>query len=95
MTWSQSYSHQWLLSLDLYFAGVIFNRSGITISTMAGLVRAGKDGPLKLYRWQRAFLRWLAPRLSAAHCIAAREADIGRARLALELMGAAASNIGK
>lgn len=86
MSWDKTYSHEFLLALDLYAAGLFFNHNGITISTMAGLVRDGKDAPLKLYGWQRSFLRWLEPRLSNAHCEGAKAADIARAQLALQLM---------
>jgi hypothetical protein len=57
------------------------------VSTLAGLVRDGQDGPIELYEWQRGFLRWLEPRLSEAHCAAARLSDIARAQRALKLMG--------
>lgn len=87
--WSNTYSHEFLLALDLWAAGVFFNKNGITVSTLSGIVRDGKDAPLKLYGWQRAFLKWLAPRLSEAHTTAALAADIARAKLALQLMGAA------
>lgn len=88
MSWEGTYSHQVLLSLDLWAAGVFFNKSGLTVSTLAGLVRDQLDAPLKLYGWQRGVLGWIEPRLSNAHCEAARAADIARARVALSLMGA-------
>jgi hypothetical protein len=87
MSWSGTYSHEFLLALDLWAAAVLFNRPGITISTMSGLVRDGRDRPLALHEWQRAFLRWLEPRLSRAHVEKAKAADIARAKLALEIMG--------
>lgn len=87
MSWDQTYSHNVLLALDLYCALIFFNRAGLTISTLSGLVRDGKDGPLKLWGWQRAFLRWLEPRLTRAHVDAALKADTARAQLALTLMG--------
>lgn len=86
MSWNRTYSHQFLLALDLWAAAVLFGVNGITISTLSGLVRDGKDGPFKLAPWQRAFLRWLEPRLSRAHVDAAKAADIARAQLAIQLM---------
>lgn len=86
MTWDTTYSHDFLLALDLWAAAVFFGHFGITVSTMAGLVRDGKDGPLKLHAWQRSFLRWIEPKLSRAHCAAALLADRARATLATSLM---------
>ena len=86
MSWDNTYSHDFLLALDLWAAAVFLGHFGITISTMSGLVRDGKDGPLKLHGWQRSFLRWLEPKLSRAHVNAALIADRGRATLALSLM---------
>jgi hypothetical protein len=84
--WDKTFTHNVLLAIDLWAALTFFNRAGITISTMAGLVRDGKAAPLKLWLWQEDFLRWLEPRLSNAHCEAAKAADIARAELALQLM---------
>jgi hypothetical protein len=83
MAWSGTYSEHFLLALDYWAAAVFFNRFGITISTMAGLVRDGLHGPLQLSGWQIAFLRWLEPRLSNGHCEAAKAADIDRLKAAL------------
>lgn len=86
MPWSGTYSHNFLLAIDLWAAEVIFNRAGITISSMAGLVRDGQDETLHLWRWQHAFLAWLEPRLSQAHCVKARAADLARAQLVISLL---------
>jgi hypothetical protein len=86
MSWSDTYSHEFLLALDLWAAAVFFNRPGITISSMSGLVRDRKDAPLELHGWQIAFLLWLAPRLSKRHTDAARAADMARARFVEELL---------
>lgn len=86
MSWSQTWTFKLAFGLDLFGAAVIFGHFGISISTMAGLVRDGKDAPLQLRLWQRDFLRWLEPRLSNAHCEAAKAADIARAKLAVQLM---------
>jgi hypothetical protein len=82
--WDQTYSHNFLLALDLWGALVLFNRAGITISTMSGMVWNGKDTPLKLWGWQRALLRWIAPRLGRAHVAAALKADRGRAQFVID-----------
>lgn len=87
MSFQGSYAHEFLLALDLWAAAVFFNRAGITISTMAGLVRDGKDGPLKLWAWQRAFLAWLEPKLSNAHCERAKAADRDRAQWVVQVLG--------
>lgn len=73
-------------ALDLFAAGIFFGEFGISVSTMAGLVRAEKDAPLKLWKWQRAFLRWLEPRLSRAHCDGAISFDRQRAQQVLDLL---------
>lgn len=83
MTWDQTYSHDFLLALDLWAAAVFFGVFGVTLSTLSGMVRDGTDGPFKLRRWQRSFLRWLEPRLGRAHVAAALKADRGRAGLVL------------
>lgn len=86
MSWDQTYSHTFLIALDEWGAAVFFNRLGLTISTLACLVRDGKDGPLKLSPWQRSFLRWLGPRLTTAHCAAALKADLARAQVNVALL---------
>jgi hypothetical protein len=83
MTWTNTYSHTFLLALDLWAAAVFFNRPRVTISTMACLVHDGKDAPLELQEWQRSFLRWLAPKLSTAHCRGALQSDIDHLQAAL------------
>jgi hypothetical protein len=88
MTTGDTYALEAGLGWDYWGAATFFGHYGITISTMAGLVRDGKDAPLKLYGFQRAFLRWLEPRLSREHCEAARLSDIARCKQALTLMGA-------
>jgi hypothetical protein len=80
MSWDKTYTHDALLALDLWAAAVFFGAIGITVSSLAGLVRDGKDAPFRLRRWQRSFLGWLEPRLSRAHCEAARAADLARAQ---------------
>ena len=86
MTWDRTLSHNFLVGLDLWAAAVFTGVFGITISTMSGMVRDGADGPLKLRRWQRSFLRWLEPKLTRAHVDAALKADLARAELAALLM---------
>jgi hypothetical protein len=82
--WDATYSHNVLLALDLFGALVIFNISGITISTLSGMVRDGKDAPLKLWGWQKAILRWLEPRLGRAHVTGALKADRARAQFVID-----------
>jgi len=74
------------LGLDFWASATFFGRYGLTVSTLAGLVRDGKDADLRLYGWQRGFLRWLEPKLGRAHCAAALQSDRARAQLALSLM---------
>lgn len=76
MAWDRTYSHDFLIAFDRWACAVFFGVSGITISTLSNLVRDGKDGPCKLHGWQRAFLKWLAPRLSKAHTEAAQQSDL-------------------
>jgi hypothetical protein len=87
MSAGQPWSREAALGLDFLGAAVFFGHYGITISTMAGLVREGKDAPLRLYAWQRRFLRWLEPKLSREHCALALKSDITRCKNALTLMG--------
>jgi hypothetical protein len=87
MTTGDTFALEAGLGLDYWCAATFFGHYGLTVSTMAGLVRDGKDASLKLYPWQRSFLRWLAPRLSEAHCAKALRSDIARCKQALTLMG--------
>lgn len=87
MTSGQPYALEAGLGLDFWAAATFFGAYGITVSTMAGLVRDGKDAPLRLYGWQRGFLRWLEPKLSREHCAKALQHDIERCKTALTLMG--------
>lgn len=86
MSEAGTYSHTVLLALDYWAAAVFFGRFGLSISTMAGLVRDDLHGPLGLQGWQVAFLRWLEPRLSNAHCEAAKAGDVGRLKTGLLLL---------
>jgi hypothetical protein len=87
MTTGDTYALEAGLGLDYWAAATFFGVYGITVSTLSGLVRDGKDAPLRLYAFQRSFLRWLEPRLSRAHCAAALQSDIARCKTALTLMG--------
>lgn len=87
MTTGQTFGLEAALGLDFWASATFFGAYGLTVSTLAGLVRDGKDAPLKLYGFQRSFLRWLEPRLSRSHCEAARLSDIARCKQALTLMG--------
>lgn len=73
-----TYNGRVWLAVDILAAAVFFNVTGVTVSTMSGLVRDGKDGPLELQGWQRAFLRWLASRLGRAHVARALAHDRAR-----------------
>lgn len=87
MTTGQPWGKEAALGLDFLAAAVFFGHYGITVSTMAGLVRDDKDASLRLYEWQRSFLRWLEPKLSRQHCALALQNDITRCSQALILMG--------
>jgi hypothetical protein len=87
MSSGQPWALEFGLGLDFWAAATFFGHYGITVSTMAGLVRDGNDAPLKLYGWQRAFLRWLEPRLSRQHCALALQSDVKRCKDALTIMG--------
>jgi len=86
MSFDKTLAFRVLFSWDLMLAAIFTGHWGISLSTMAALVRDGKDGPLKLALWQQDFLRWLEPRLSNAHCEAARLDDRARAQLAVSLL---------
>jgi hypothetical protein len=87
MTTGDTYALEAGLGLDYWVAATFFGVYGITVSTLSGLVRDGKDGPFKLYSWQRSFLRWLEPKLGRDHVEKAKRSDIGRLKLGLTLMG--------
>lgn len=87
MSWDKTYSHNLLLALDMYAAAVVFNRPDLTISTMCWMVATGNDQSLKLWKWQRAILIWLGPKLDkiqANHCKEAAYADRSRAWSTIE-----------
>jgi hypothetical protein len=87
MTWTdKTLTFRIAFGLDLFAAAVVFGQYGISVSSMAGLVRDGLDGPLKLKLWQHDFLRWLEPKLSRAHCAGAVQYDRDRAQLVLNLL---------
>ncbi len=89
MSWDRSYTHTLAIALDDWAASVFFNRPDLTVSTLCWLVASGKDAPLNLWRWQRAFLQWLGPwlnRIQKDHMALAREGDIERAQSTLSLL---------
>lgn len=86
MTTGNTLGFEMALGLDYWAAATFFGHYGITVSTMAGLVRDGKDGPLQLYSWQKKFLRWLEPRLSKTHCASALTNDISRLEASYEML---------
>lgn len=87
MTSGNSWGFEAALGLDYWAAATFFGHFGITVSTMAGLVRDEKDGLLNLYDWQRSFLRWLEPKLGRAHVTAALQHDLTRLKTSLTLLG--------
>ncbi|MDB6085199.1 MAG: hypothetical protein JWN43_3080 [Gammaproteobacteria bacterium] len=80
----KTWSFKLVFALDLFGCAVIFQVSGLSISTLSGLVRDGKDAPFRLSPWQRSFLRWLEPRLSRAHVEGALAYDRANARFILD-----------
>jgi hypothetical protein len=91
VTTGQPYGFEAALGLDYWAAATFFGQYGITVSTLSGLVRDGKDAPLHLYGWQRSFLRWLEPKLGRAHVTMALQHDIARLKLALSVLEVAPS----
>jgi hypothetical protein len=85
--WAKTYSHDFLIAFDKWCCATLFGVDGLTISTLSGLVRDGKDSAFKLHGYQRSFLRWLEPRLSRAHVEAARISDRARAQFVLDNTG--------
>ena len=91
MSWSDTYSHNVLIGLDYLGAALLFNRDGITISSMCRVVqlfdmkidKADQQlAELNLHPWQIVFLRWLAivlDKIQAGHCAKAVEGDLERA----------------
>lgn len=86
MSWSQTWTFKLVFGLDLFAAAIFFGQFGLSVSTMAGLVRDGRAAPLSLRLWQEDFLRWLEPRLSHAHCEGAIASDLARAQAAIKLL---------
>lgn len=89
MSWDGTYSHNFLLALDMWAAMVVFNRPDLTVSTMCWMVASGNDQSLKLWKWQRAILVWLGPKLDkiqAHHCEGAAFADYDRAQATMNAL---------
>lgn len=87
MTWSdRQYSFAVLYGLDRFAAALFFMETRMSISAMCGLVKAGKADRLKLRAWQRKFLAWLEPRLSAKHCEWAVKNDLARLQSGVEVL---------
>lgn len=84
MSWKGTFFFKFVFAMDLWFAAIFFGQFGFSISSMAGMVRAGQDTPLELRPWQRAFLNWLEPRLSREHCKGAIRFDRWRAQFVLD-----------
>lgn len=77
------------LGLDDFGAAVLLNRNDLCISAACGLVRAGRDGPLKLHAWQRGFLRVVGATLDyfwPGHCEGSISGDIARANSSLSIL---------
>ena len=87
MTTGNSWSFEAALGLDYWACATFFGQFGITVSTLSGLVRDGKDGPFLLYPWQRKALRWIEPRLGRRHVTLALEHDVARLKQSLSLLG--------
>lgn len=85
MSWSTTYSHDFLIAFDKWCCAVFFGVDGLTVSTLSVLVRDGKDGAFKLHNWQKdLLLRWLEPKLSRAHVNEALISDRARAQFVLD-----------
>lgn len=87
MSWERTYVYDFLLAFDRWCCAVFFGVPGITISTLSGEVRDGRDAPFKLHPWQKSFLGWLGPRLSKAHTDAARAEDLENAKWLTSILG--------
>lgn len=86
MTQGNSWGFEAALGLDYWACATFFGQFGITVSTLCGLVRDGKEGPFGLYRWQRTVLRWIEPRLGRQHVNLALAHDVARLKQSLKLL---------
>ena len=84
-----SYWWTFWIAVDQFFAAILFNRGDYTISAMAGLVLHDRAEPLRLWGWQKWFLKWVGKGLNACipnHTDNAIVADIVRASNALRVL---------
>lgn len=90
MTWSdRQYSFTLLYGLDRFAAAIFFMETRMSISALCGVIRRGNEdkiAKLKLRAWQRKFLTWLEPKLSAEHCLWAITNDLARVQSAVEIL---------
>lgn len=90
MTWGdRQWSFDLAYGLDRFAAAIFFMQTSMSISAMCGVIKRGdqnKIDKLKLRAWQRRFLTWLEPRLSAAHCEWAAKDDLARLKAAVEIL---------
>lgn len=87
MSWSNTYTHTVIITVDVLGASLFWNRSDLTISSLCGLElrkkAAGQGSVWSLVQLGR-FLNWI----NTGHCEAAINADAQRAVNALRSLGA-------
>ncbi|MGH9724570.1 MAG: hypothetical protein ACRD41_05840 [Candidatus Acidiferrales bacterium] len=88
------------IGVDQAGAAILFNRPGLTISSLCRVVEFADAGipefqerlrSLKLSAWQIDLLRWLGKRLDGwwpGHCEGARLGDLDRAKFGIDLLTA-------
>lgn len=98
MSWDGTYTHSVAIGFDQLGAAVLFNRPGLTISSLSRIVELADQGvapfperlrSLKLSAWQIDLLRWLGKQLDGHwpdHCEGARQGDLARADAAIALL---------
>lgn len=98
MSWDGTYSHSVAIGVDQLGAAVLFNRPGLTISSLCRIVELADKGVtpfpdrlafLTLSDWQIELLRWLGKKLDGrwpGHCEGARIGDLARADAAIALL---------
>lgn len=77
-----SYAVKSLIAVDMFACSLIWNDSGITISSMTGLALKKPTPPL----WAR-WLGWVLNHIEEGHTTKAIQSDIARAKAALVILG--------
>jgi len=84
-----SYFKTVMLGLDDWGSAALLGRNDLCISAACGLVRTQRDAGLKLWAWQRIFLKGVGSALDffwPGHCEGAIGGDINRANSTLALL---------